>query len=119
MKSNFKVLLFYIVLIAGIILAVVLLFGNQAKDDKLILSDINQYLADAEATNDYNADTTGKQPPKRTVIINKATVTEEYKIILEMTVGQEDGTTADNRCVKSISNTRREYKFGEFENEEQ
>ena len=103
MKSNFKVLLFYIVLIAGIILAVVLLFGNQAKDDKLILSDINQSLADAEATNDYNADTTGKQPPKRTVIINKATVTEEYKIILEMTVGQEDGTTKEEKQVYEAS----------------
>ena len=103
MKSNFKVLLFYIVLIAGIILAVVLLFGSQANNDDPKYSDINQYLTDAEATLKYNADSIGNQAPKRTVIIKSANVTEDYKVTLEMTVGKDDGTTTEEKVVYKAS----------------
>ena len=88
MKSNFKVLLFYIVLIAGIILAVVLLFGSQANDAEPKYSDIREYISDATATYVYNND--NNQPkPDRLVEISSAELTEKYELTLKLTV---DGT---------------------------
>ena len=43
MKSNYKILIFYVVLIAVILVATAALFGNQPSS-KVIYSDIDQYF---------------------------------------------------------------------------
>ena len=79
MKNNIKLILFYVALIALIITAVVMLFGNNAKADKLNYSDILTYINDAENYDPEN-------PVGRPVVIHSALISEDNTVTLNMTV---------------------------------
>ncbi len=90
MKNSLKVILFYVALIAVIVLVVSLLLGNHGQSEQKLLSDINAYLSDAEAYDAYLKDNENNAKPDRIVIIKSAKINEsDYSLTLEMNV---DGT---------------------------
>ncbi len=108
MKKNIGVIIFYVVLIALIAGAVIMLFGNQNSDPPTY-DQLRGYIKDA--TDFHNAeDKEGYSGNK--VVINEAVITEENVVNLSMTVnGKEEkvSISVSGLVVKDVSDLLTEY----------